>query len=313
MDGIHLPRIRKSKLGPKPTDRRTAGLLLRHFGRLEPDDLCVAERQFPFRVRADLQNAIERVIGDQSGITVRQFSGVRQPYAHEGIDFSAMMVHDEHNPPVAVPPQYEEVDIGEETPVRCLKQGFWLLEQKGTRFALLLSPAMEYGQAIGVRFQVAAPNDAPGAQITNRFFKTLESAVYDCRSYRGKILSLEKGRSYSGKSTGIKVHRLRSVDQEQVILPRKTLTLLQRNIIDFIQRREKLSALGQATRKGILFYGPPGTGKSHTIHYLAGALKGHTMLLITAEQVGLLSEIHGTGPVAAAQRRCNRRRRPHCP
>lgn len=285
-----MPRIRKSKLGPKPTDRRTAGLLLRHFGRLEPDDLCVAERQFPFRVRADLQNAIERVIGDQSGITVRQFSGVRQPYAHEGIDFSAMMVHDEHNPPVAVPPQYEEVDIGEETPVRCLKQGFWLLEQKGTRFALLLSPAMEYGQAIGVRFQVAAPNDAPGAQITNRFFKTLESAVYDCRSYRGKILSLEKGRSYSGKSTGIKVHRLRSVDQEQVILPRKTLTLLQRNIIDFIQRREKLSALGQATRKGILFYGPPGTGKSHTIHYLAGALKGHTMLLITAEQVGLLSE-----------------------
>ena len=46
----------------------------------------------------------------------------------------------------------------------------------------------------------------------------------------------------------------------------------------------------QATKKGILFYGPPGTGKTHTIHYLAGALPGHTTLLISAEQVGLLAE-----------------------
>src|SRR6185312_15262049 len=47
---------------------------------------------------------------------------------------------------------------------------------------------------------------------------------------------------------------------------------------------------GQATKKGLLFYGPPGTGKTHTIHYLAGALKGHTTLLVSAEQVGLLGE-----------------------
>jgi ATP-dependent 26S proteasome regulatory subunit len=39
-----------------------------------------------------------------------------------------------------------------------------------------------------------------------------------------------------------------------------------------------------------LFYGPPGTGKTHTIHYLARALENHTTLLISAEQVGLLSE-----------------------
>lgn len=287
---IRLSQARKKKRSQGPKDMRTSAMLLRHFGKMNPDDLSVAERQFPFRVRADLQKAIERVIGDHSGIAVRQFSGVRQPFAHEGIDFTAMMVHDAHNPPVAVPPQYEELDIGEETPIRCLKQGFWLMEQEGTRFAVLLSPAMEYGQTVGVRFQIAAPNDAKGARITDKFFKSLERAVNDCRSYRGKILSLEKGRNYSGKSTGIKVHRLRAVHREQVILPRKTLDLLERNVIQFVQRRDKLSAHGQSTKKGILFYGPPGTGKSHTIHYLAGALKGHTMLLITAEQVGLLSE-----------------------
>lgn len=41
-------------------------------------------------------------------------------------------------------------------------------------------------------------------------------------------------------------------------------------------------------KKGLLFYGPPGTGKTHTIHYLASHLPGHTKLLITAEQMGLL-------------------------
>jgi ATP-dependent 26S proteasome regulatory subunit len=43
-------------------------------------------------------------------------------------------------------------------------------------------------------------------------------------------------------------------------------------------------------KKGLLFYGAPGTGKTHTIHYLASQLPDHTTLLITAEQVGLLSE-----------------------
>ena len=51
-----------------------------------------------------------------------------------------------------------------------------------------------------------------------------------------------------------------------------------------------MSQFQQAPKKGILFYGPPGTGKTHTIHYLSKALDGHTTLLISAEQVGLLAE-----------------------
>lgn len=58
----------------------------------------------------------------------------------------------------------------------------------------------------------------------------------------------------------------------------------------FVQQRQRLAQFRQATKKGILFYGPPGTGKTHTLHYLAGALTGHTALLISAEQVGLLAE-----------------------
>jgi ATP-dependent 26S proteasome regulatory subunit len=75
-----------------------------------------------------------------------------------------------------------------------------------------------------------------------------------------------------------------------VILPEKTLGLLERNVHGFLAQREQLAGLGLAIKKGLLFYGPPGTGKTHSIHYLASLLRDHTTLLITSEQVGLLDE-----------------------
>jgi ATP-dependent 26S proteasome regulatory subunit len=135
------------------------------------------------------------------------------------------------------------------------------------------------------------PNSADGTRITREFFRHLEESILKAESYRGKILSLEQQEhSYSGQSSGITVHHLRSVEREQVILPESTLTLLDRNVIHFVRQRQRLSQFRQATKKGLLFYGPPGTGKTHTIHYLAKALAGHTTLLISAEQVGLLAE-----------------------
>jgi cell division protease FtsH len=86
------------------------------------------------------------------------------------------------------------------------------------------------------------------------------------------------------------VHRIGAVPRDEVILPRKTLDLLDRNVLRFVASRDRLGQVRMATKKGLLFYGPPGTGKTHTIRYLAGALEGHTMFLIAAEQVGLLSE-----------------------
>jgi cell division protease FtsH len=283
--------LRLFRIGGASDGVQIAPLLRRHFGTVKPDRLSIAERQFPFRVRADLQRAVEQVIGPVgSAAGVVHFSGVRQAHSFEGIDFSGLLVGERGMPAVAVPPQYEEIDVGDERPVRSLKTGLWLMEREGARYAVLLSPAVTYGRVLGVRFQIATFSNAQGAAISERFLTALERTVNDCPSYRGKILSLEELQDYSGQSTGIKVHKLRTVSQEQVILPAKTLALLDRNVIHFVQRRQALGALGQATKKGLLFYGPPGTGKSLTIHYLAAALKGHTMLLITAEQVGLLGE-----------------------
>jgi hypothetical protein len=188
------------------------------------------------------------------------------------------------------PLQYDEVDIGDEVPVRCLKNGLWLSHQDGLPFAILLGPAMRYGQISGVHLEIAIPTGERGAQFSQEAFHDLERRVGAGRTYRGRVISLENYYDPSGRGGAVKVHRLHKVNREDVILPAKTLNLLDRNVGRFIAARDEIKALHFSAKKGLLFYGPPGTGKTHTIHYLASQLPEHTTLLITAEQVGLLGE-----------------------
>jgi hypothetical protein len=263
------------------------GVLKEHFAPMDVESLNVSERRFPFRVRADLQRSIDRLF---AGATVVRFLGVRREFTHEGLDFPGLLAAG-HYPAVVAPPQYEDVDVGDAEPVRCLKSGLWLLRDGDTRYAVLLAPAMRFGQLTGVSFQVAAPNTEAGWSAAQQFFRQLEQSVLQAESYRGKVLSLEwSEHAYTGQASGIKVHKLRTVGREQVILPRCTLELLDRNVIGFVRNRPKLAKFRQATKKGILLYGPPGTGKTHTVHYLAGSLEGHTTLVIAAEQMALLGE-----------------------
>jgi cell division protease FtsH len=265
-------------------------LIRKHFLPTPLAEISISERQFPFRVRADLQRAIDRLF--QSGVTINRFSGVQDNHFHNGVSLTDCIVPS--NPitdTLGVPPQYEEVNIGDELPVRCLKNGLWLLKEGSNKFVVLLAPVERYGTEFAMRFQIATVNDEKGVQVAQTLFRHLEESVLRAESYRGKILSLEPSEQwYRGVSSGITVHKLRTVERDQVILPKKTLDLLDRNVIHFTRQRPQLARFRQATKKGILFYGPPGTGKTHTIHYLAKALEGHTTLLISAEQVGILAE-----------------------
>ena len=263
-------------------------LLESHFAPAKLDEITITERRFPARVRADLQRAIDRLLSGQAKLL--HFCAVRKQNNHEGVNFSELIIRDRRDPAISIPPQYEEIDIGEEETVKCLKNGLWLLEEDGQKFALFLEPPSRYGRRGGLRFQIATINDKDGTKISNAFFKQLEESIFESTCYRGKILSLQLNERYSGLSTGITVHKLKTIERDQVILPTETLELLERNVIRFVAQRSRLNELGISTKKGLLFYGPPGTGKTHTIKFLSGMLEGHTTLLITAEQIGLLGE-----------------------
>jgi hypothetical protein len=255
-----------------------------HFIGVPKDRLAATSRQFPAHMRADLQRALERLFAVAS-----RFVGVCEQYRYETLKFSALLREGNQAIPIG-PAQYNDLDIGAEAPVKCLTNGLWLGVDGTVRYAVLLSQHRDYTGECGLCVEIATPVGEAGADFVARCFNELESAIAAANSYRGKVLSLESENDYRGRSKGIKVHRLPAVARNEVVLPEETLALLDRNVLRFVDMRENLRRLGQSTRKGILLYGPPGTGKTHSIRYLASNLPGHTTLIITAEQMGLLTQ-----------------------
>ena len=256
-----------------------------HFAGTPTDQLVTTSRQFPGHMRADVQIALDHLFSTNA---IRLF-GIFEPHRYETLTFAALTDKGQHAHAIA-PGQYQDIDVGEDQSVRCLVNGLWLCRDEGIRYAVVLSRHREYGQESGTCVEIAVPVGEAGSLLTTQCFTRLEAEVKQARSYRGKVLSLEADRNYQGRSRGIMVHRLPPVARRDVILPESTLELLDRNVLTFIGNREKLRALGQSTRKGILLYGPPGTGKTHTIRYLASNLANHTTLIITAEQIALLGQ-----------------------
>jgi ATPase family associated with various cellular activities (AAA) len=271
----------------KAKNPTVCSILQRHFEKIALHELVTASREFPATARLDLQVAINEIL--TGPLEVKQMVGVHAPHGFETTTFSHLIVDSDHAILIA-PLQYDDIDTGETAPARCLRNALWLCTDRDLAFVLLLTRAQKFSRPGGWHLEVAVPSHEQGIELTRRLFEQIERKVTRAGSYRGRVLSLESPDNYSGAVQGLKVHRLKTVRREEVILPEKTLKLLERNVTSFIEQREKLQRMNLGIKKGLLFYGPPGTGKTHTIHYLASQLKDHTTLLVTADQVALLEE-----------------------
>lgn len=259
--------------------------LLKHFG-VSARDIATAARQFPITSRIDVQTGLEGLLKREPQT---RLTGLVSPNAHEGLTF-ALILGGTHFPVDTGPLQYDEIDVGDAEPARCLKNGLWMGREKGVPFAIMLAAGGRFGFQVGVNVEIAVVAGEPGSGFSQDFFRQLEQAISEGRSYRGRVISLEAHHHPMGGGSSVKVHRLARVSREDVILPQKTLATLDRNVGGFMAARDALKSMHFQARKGLLFYGPPGTGKTHTIHYLASQLPNHTTLLVTAEQVGLIDE-----------------------
>jgi hypothetical protein len=262
--------------------------LKEHFGKTVLHELVTATREFPATARLDLQAALAEVLA--GALQPKKILGAHAAHSFETVTFSHLLVAGDNNAVLVAPLQYDEIDTGEAVPARCLRNALWLCIDDRLPLAVFLSRVQKHGRQAGLHLEVAVPAGEHGLELTRRLLDQVERRVKQAGSYRGKVLSLEVSNDYSGAVDGIKVHRLKTVKRDAVILPEKTLALLERNITRFVEQRDKLHEMRLGIKKGILFYGPPGTGKTHTIHYLASQMKDHTTLLITAEQVALLDE-----------------------
>lgn len=261
-----------------------ASSLKRHFLGVDVAKLTTASREYPIPARVDLQRAIDELLPRFSA--PKQF-GLHVEHAHETLTLGHLLGN-HHSRVVIGPLQYEEVDIGEVLPVRCVGRALWLARDGRFPFALILGPAARYGQLTGTSLEIVVAPGQHGTDLVRQLYDGIDNRVKAASSYRGRVISLGTSDRYTGTLGAIRVHKLKRVEQEQLVLPAATVALLNRNVIGFVEQREKLKALGLPAKKGLLFYGPPGTGKTHTIHYLATRLPQHTTLLIAAEEVGLL-------------------------
>lgn len=257
-----------------------------HFAGLAKEDIVTSTRMFPGTMRADLQKAIERLFATD---TIRLY-GVQHDHRYDPLSLSRLMQDGDQAKAIA-PVQTDDVDTGDDEPVRCLDHAVWLRRDKGVSYVVVLGQLESIRDGSSqIRVEIGVPAGDAGADLTAGLFREMEAGVRSARCYRGRVLSLEKTGRFSGAGGSIRVHRLGSVRAEHLILPAATRRLIDRNVLTFAAQREKLRALGQSTKKGILLHGLPGTGKTHTIRYLASNLPGHTTLIVTAEQAGLLAE-----------------------
>src|SRR4030095_9787389 len=226
----------------KQIDKRSlaATPLREHFGQIGLAELVTARRQFPTTSRSDLQRGLYELFAQRHDA---RLLGLHRSYNYAALSFSDFL--DTQRDPVLIAPlQHDEVDIGDPTAARCLKQGLWICRSNGLPFAVLLATCERYGEPEGVTIEIAVPAGEEGLHLSHSFLDELERLVSRGGCYRGKVISLEGGSRYSGKAGVVRVHKLHAVSREDVILPARTLQLLERNVTEFIQQRAQLRALG---------------------------------------------------------------------
>ena len=260
--------------------------VMRHFDGRSLESLATVERTFPVTVQPDLEKAIETVLPGA------RFAGISARRGYETITFS-YLVNERRETAVISAPEYLDIDIGDEKAARCVVSGIWMFKIEGAPVALLISQVGRMEHSPGVHTQVIASEDAGGREEAQAILAAIAKALNAKSVYRGKALSFETQRSYTGGVGALRVHSLPKLTLEDVILPKPTLETLDRTVFQFVKTREKLKAKGFSTKRGLLLYGPPGTGKTHFIRYVLSQMTGHTSLLVTAEQVAFFDEVMG--------------------
>ncbi|UQR61703.1 ATP-dependent Clp protease adaptor ClpS [Bradyrhizobium sp. C-145] len=86
-----------------------------HFADIPPNSLVTMVRQFPGHMRADIQIAIDKLFTSPV-----RFFGLQQRWTLEKLSF-AQLRRAGDDPVWLASPQYHEIDIGEATPIKCLR------------------------------------------------------------------------------------------------------------------------------------------------------------------------------------------------
>ena len=161
--------------------------------------------------------------------------------------------------------QYLNIPVDEQV-LACVQRGLYLIRSGDERYAVFLRGPTDEGFQQRLQVEVVGrKKEAAEALLT-------ELAIRRARNiYRGRVLSFE--RATQGMNYQIRLRRLPSIEQHQIILPTGLLERVERHAVHFAQHGRRLLAAGRHLKRGILFHGRPGTGKTLTVMYLATQMR----------------------------------------
>ena len=138
----------------------------------------------------------------------------------------------------------------------------------------------------GMSLDVLAGDRATAKRVHDRL---LDESQRD-NVYRGRTIMLTSGDNCYPREININFGEMPPATRESLVLPDDVMTVMERNVLGLLRHREVLARAGRSTRHGLLFHGPPGTGKTLAVRYLASAAEGHTVIILTGRQLGLIRE-----------------------
>lgn len=172
---------------------------------------------------------------------------------------------------------FENIPIGPDETLACVRFGLYLIDDQGARMVLLMRGADERGGQMMGTLEVLASN----RESARAMLDEIRRLMVALNVFRGQVLAF--GQSEMGNVTLgpiVFLHRP-ELERDQLILPEDVLGAVEREVFGVAEHRERLRASGQHVKRGILLWGPPGTGKTHTVRYLIGRLRAHTVLILT--------------------------------
>lgn len=256
-----------------------------HLG-VEPQELPRTAVEFPLTEQANLQLAIDAVLGDAEiiGFTVRHtgFGSVGLAEILAGFSMTG---------PISFGPVgYADVAVGDGRVIQCITSGVFLTHHDDAPVALVLSRAGDHPmQPASLRLEGVSPQTGAVSALVG----LLRGAMRERNVFRGRIISLHQSGQHGQVS--VQFHAVPAVDREGVILPEGTLERFERHAIGIAAHAERLRDAGRHLKRGVLLHGPPGTGKTLSVSYLLAAMAGRTTILLTGRGLGLIEQALAIG------------------
>jgi cell division protease FtsH len=180
--------------------------------------------------------------------------------------------------------EHVPIPLGEHESVLCVKSGLWLARDDDGP-AVVMIKSEDHGMGESIAAEVMATDRARAEGIVAE----LSRLMRERNVYRGRVLELKPRHFHDDESAPLTVRTLPAIARERIVLPAGVLERIERQAFGIAEHAERLRASGRHLRRGLLLHGPPGTGKTLTAMYLAAAMPGRTVVLLTGQSLGAVS------------------------